>query len=87
MGLQSIYGAVLSGNAQAAAAETESALAAGTPPADRLHKACIPDMAEVGRLCEAGKKFAPETLIAARSARGSPAWGQAWKVRRQRKQR
>jgi 5-methyltetrahydrofolate--homocysteine methyltransferase len=67
MSLESIYEAVLTGNAKAAAAETETALDAGTSAADILHKACIPAMTEVGRLFEAGEKFVPEMLIAARA--------------------
>jgi 5-methyltetrahydrofolate--homocysteine methyltransferase len=67
MSLESIYEAVLTGNAKAAAAETETALDTGTSAADILHKACIPAMTEVGRLFEAGEKFVPEMLIAARA--------------------
>ena len=32
-----------------------------------MHKACIPAMAEVGRLFEEGEKFVPEMLISARA--------------------
>ena len=67
MSLESIYEAVLTGNAKAAAADTRSALEAGTSAADILHNACIPAMAEVGRLFEVGEKFVPEMLIAARA--------------------
>ena len=67
MSLESIYEAVLTGNAKAAAADTESALDAGTSAADILHNACIPAMTEVGRLFEIGEKFVPEMLIAARA--------------------
>jgi 5-methyltetrahydrofolate--homocysteine methyltransferase len=66
MSLESIYEAVLTGNAKAAA-DTESALDAGTSAADILHNACIPAMTEVGRLFEIGEKFVPEMLIAARA--------------------
>jgi 5-methyltetrahydrofolate--homocysteine methyltransferase len=67
MSLESIYEAVLTGNAKAAAADTRSALDAGTSAADILHNACIPAMTEVGRLFEIGEKFVPEMLIAARA--------------------
>jgi 5-methyltetrahydrofolate--homocysteine methyltransferase len=67
MSLESIYEAVLNGDAQAASSETEAALAASTPAEDILRKACIPAMAEVGRLFEEGEKFVPEMLISARA--------------------
>jgi 5-methyltetrahydrofolate--homocysteine methyltransferase len=67
MSLESIYEAILNGNAKAAAADTKSALDAGTSAADILHNACIPAMTEVGRLFEIGEKFVPEMLIAARA--------------------
>ena len=66
MSLESIYDAVLNGDAKKAAAETEAALKAGIKAEDILHKACIPAMAEVGRLFEEGEKFVPEMLISAR---------------------
>ena len=50
-----------------AAEGVQSALAAGTTPADLLHKALIPAMGEVGRLFEEGEYFVPEMLIAARA--------------------
>jgi len=67
MSLESIYEAVLNGDAQAASSETEAALAANTPAEDILNKACIPAMGEVGRLFEEGEKFVPEMLISARA--------------------
>ena len=67
MSLESIYEAVLNGNAPAASSETEAALAANTPAEDILNQACIPAMAEVGRLFEEGEKFVPEMLISARA--------------------
>jgi 5-methyltetrahydrofolate--homocysteine methyltransferase len=67
MSLESIYEAVLTGNAKAAAAETNAALAEGVSAPDILHQACIPAMTEVGRLFEIGEKFVPEMLIAARA--------------------
>ncbi|PWH20274.1 MAG: cobalamin-binding protein [Ardenticatenia bacterium] len=67
MSLESIYDAVLNGDAKKAAAETEAALKAGIKAEDILHKACIPAMTEVGRLFEEGEKFVPEMLISARA--------------------
>jgi 5-methyltetrahydrofolate--homocysteine methyltransferase len=67
MSLESVYEAVLTGDAEAAAAETETALGAGTSAADILHKGCIPAMTEVGRRFEEGEMFVPEMLIAARA--------------------
>jgi 5-methyltetrahydrofolate--homocysteine methyltransferase len=67
MSLEFVSEAVLTGDAEAAAAETETALDAGTTAADILHKACIPAMTEVGRLFEEGEMFVPEMFIAARA--------------------
>ena len=67
MSLETIYDAVLRGDAKTAGAETQAALAAGTPAEKILHEACIPAMSEVGRLFEIGEKFVPEMLIAARA--------------------
>ena len=67
MSLESVYEAVLTGDAEAAAAGTKTALGAGTSAADILHKGCIPAMTEVGRLFEEGEKFVPEMLISARA--------------------
>jgi 5-methyltetrahydrofolate--homocysteine methyltransferase len=67
MSLETIYDAILNGDAKKAAAEVAAALEAKVPPADILHKACIPAMGEVGRLFEAGERFVPEMLISARA--------------------
>jgi 5-methyltetrahydrofolate--homocysteine methyltransferase len=67
MSIESIYDAVLNGDAKKSAADTEAALKAGIKAEDILHKACIPAMAEVGRLFEEGEKFVPEMLISARA--------------------
>ena len=71
MSLETIYEAVLDGDADAAKAETQVALEAGTSARDVLHEACIPAMTEVGQLFEAGEKFVPEMLIAARAMQGA----------------
>ena len=67
MSLETIYEAVLKGDANTAASETQAELDAGTPAEKILHEACIPAMSEVGRLFEIGEKFVPEMLIAARA--------------------
>ena len=67
MSLETIYEAILKGDAKTAAAETQAALDAGISAPDILHQACIPAMTEVGRLFEIGEKFVPEMLIAARA--------------------
>jgi 5-methyltetrahydrofolate--homocysteine methyltransferase len=67
MSLETIYEAVLKGHAKAVTGEVQADLEAGTPAEDILQKACIPAMAEVGRLFEIGEKFVPEMLISARA--------------------
>ena len=67
MSLETIYQAVMEGNADQAAKETEAALAAEIPAGDILNKACIAAMSEVGRLFEEGEMFVPEMLISARA--------------------
>ena len=67
MSLETIYEAVLNGDAKKAEAEVKAALEANTPAANILHQACIPAMTEVGRLFEIGEKFVPEMLISARA--------------------
>jgi 5-methyltetrahydrofolate--homocysteine methyltransferase len=73
MSLESIYEAVLNGDAKKSSADTEAALKAGIKAEDILHKACIPAMAEVGRLFEEGEKFVPEMLISARAMQAAMA--------------
>ncbi|GAB4436273.1 MAG: corrinoid protein [Anaerolineae bacterium] len=67
MRLDTIYTAVLTGDAAAAAAETRAALSVDIPPEDILFRACVPAMTEVGRQFEAGDRFVPEMLISARA--------------------
>jgi 5-methyltetrahydrofolate--homocysteine methyltransferase len=74
MSLETIYDAVLNGDAGTTEAEVKAALDAGTPPEDILYKACIPAMEEVGRLFEEGEKFVPEMLISARAMQTSRRW-------------
>jgi len=73
MSLETIYQAVLDGDAPAAESAVKEALAANVPAEDILQKACIPAMGEVGRLFEEGEKFVPEMLISARAMQKSVA--------------
>jgi 5-methyltetrahydrofolate--homocysteine methyltransferase len=67
MSIESIYQAVLEGDAEEAAAQVQAGLDAGIAPSDILNKGCIAAMGEVGRLFEEGEMFVPEMLIAARA--------------------
>ncbi len=67
MSLETIYEAILNGDAPKATAGVEAALEAGVPAEEMLNQACIPAMDKVGSLFEAGEKFVPEMLIAARA--------------------
>jgi 5-methyltetrahydrofolate--homocysteine methyltransferase len=73
MSLETIYQAVLDGDAGAAEAAVKESLAANVPAEDILQKACIPAMGEVGRLFEEGEKYVPEMLISARAMQKSVA--------------
>ena len=67
MSIETIYQAVLEGDADESVAQVQAALDAGIAPSDILNKGCIAAMAEVGRLFEEGEMFVPEMLIAARA--------------------
>ena len=67
MSIETIYQAVLEGDAGAAATQVQAGLDAGIAPSDILNKGCIAAMGEVGRLFEEGEMFVPEMLIAARA--------------------
>lgn len=67
MDLDALYSAVVDGDAQAAAAETQRALEAGSPPEVILRERLIPAMGQVGRLYEEGEYFLPEMLAAAQA--------------------
>ncbi|MDH3675674.1 MAG: corrinoid protein [Anaerolineae bacterium] len=67
MSLETIYDAVLRGDANTAAADTQAAVDEGIDPDTILHEACMPAMTEIGRLFENGEKFIPEMMIAARA--------------------
>ncbi len=65
--IEAIYNAVLDGNAPAAKAGVEKALAAGVAPDVILKEGLIGAMAEVGRLFEENEYFVPEMLVSARA--------------------
>ena len=68
--IERIYNAVLDGNAPAAQAGVEAALAEGLPADQILKEGLIGAMAEVGRLFEENEYFVPEMLVAARAMQG-----------------
>jgi len=65
--LDDLYDAVLSGDADAAVAATNSGLESAIPPLSLLFDAMIPALEEVGNLFESGEIFLPEMLISARA--------------------
>ncbi|MFN2244695.1 MAG: corrinoid protein [Anaerolineae bacterium] len=67
MSIETIYQAVMEGDAGEAASQVQAGLDAGIPASDILNKGCIAAMAEVGQLFEEGEMFVPEMLIAARA--------------------
>lgn len=69
--LQTLYTAVLDGDAPTAKAVVQEALDAGSNPKELLDKYMIPAMDEVGRRFEANEYFVPELLIAARAMKGA----------------
>jgi 5-methyltetrahydrofolate--homocysteine methyltransferase len=69
--LPKLYEAILNGDAKAAKALTENALAAQVNPEELVNGYMIPAMDEVGRRFEANDYFVPELLIAARAMKGA----------------
>jgi len=65
--LESIYQAVLDGDAGGAQAGVKAALAAGLSPDTILKDGLIAAMGEVGRLFEENEYFVPEMLVSARA--------------------
>ncbi len=65
--LESLYQAVLEGDAPAAKAGVQAALGAGVAPEVILSDGLISAMAEVGRLFEENEYFVPEMLVSARA--------------------
>ncbi|OQA46013.1 MAG: Methionine synthase [Chloroflexi bacterium ADurb.Bin325] len=68
--IETIYNAVLDGNAPAAKAGVEAALNEGLSADQILKDGLIGAMAEVGRLFEENEYFVPEMLVAARAMQG-----------------
>jgi 5-methyltetrahydrofolate--homocysteine methyltransferase len=68
--LETIYTAVLEGDAPGAKAGVNAALAAGISPEAILKDGLIAAMGEVGRLFEENEYFVPEMLVAARAMQG-----------------
>ncbi|MFA6543200.1 MAG: corrinoid protein [Limisphaerales bacterium] len=66
-----LYEAVLRGDAAAARAITEQALAAGIEPIRVVNDYMVPAMDEVGRRFECNEYFVPELLLAARAMKGA----------------
>ena len=69
--IQTLYDAILNGNAKAAKEITQTSLTAGTSPQSLVDDTMIPAMNEVGRRYEANEYFVPELLIAARAMKAS----------------
>jgi 5-methyltetrahydrofolate--homocysteine methyltransferase len=68
--LETIYNAVLEGNAADAKNGVQSALADGIPAETILKDGLIAAMGEVGRLFEENEYFVPEMLVSARAMQG-----------------
>jgi 5-methyltetrahydrofolate--homocysteine methyltransferase len=69
--LQRLHEAILNGDAKAAAAVTQEALAENVQPLELIHKAMIPAMDEVGRRFECQDYFVPELLLSARAMKAA----------------
>lgn len=68
--LETIYNAVLEGDAAGAKSGVQTALADGVPAETILKDGLIAAMGEVGRLFEENEYFVPEMLVAARAMQG-----------------
>jgi len=66
-----LHDAVLNGDATAAQASTQNALAAGREPVRLVHDYMMPAMAEVGRRFECGEYYVPELLLSARAMKAA----------------
>jgi len=66
-----LYDAILNGDAKAARAAAEEALAAGADPLELLQQKMVPAMDEVGRRFECEDYFVPELLLAARAMKSA----------------
>ncbi|MCP3935711.1 MAG: cobalamin-binding protein [Actinomycetia bacterium] len=65
--LDSLYDAIVRGDAETAAADTGAALEANTPPLTVLFDSMIPALEEVGSMFESGQIFLPEMLVSGRA--------------------
>ena len=65
--LHLLSNAIISGDAKAAKAVTEKALAAGVEPLRLVQEFMVPAMGEVGRRFECNDYFVPELLLSARA--------------------
>jgi corrinoid protein of di/trimethylamine methyltransferase len=68
--LQSLYDAILTGDAKTAKSACEAALATGMEPLALVQETMMPAMEEVGRRFERNDYFVPELLLAARAMKG-----------------
>ena len=69
--LQALHDAILNGDAKAARALTDQALAAGAGAMDLVNGAMVPAMTEVGRRFECEEYFVPDLLLAARAMKAA----------------
>jgi 5-methyltetrahydrofolate--homocysteine methyltransferase len=69
--LESLYTAVLDGDAKSSALLTRGALAAGADPMSLVTGAMIPAMDEAGKRFEEEEYFVPELLLAARAMKAA----------------
>src|SRR5512143_448015 len=65
--IDTIFNAVLEGDAKGCTAGVQAAMDAGMPPDTILKEGLIAAMAEVGRLFEENEYFVPEMLVSARA--------------------
>ena len=69
--LSPLHQAILNGDAKAAKAITEQALAAGIDPVKLVQENMVPAMSEVGQKFECNEYFVPELLLAARAMKSA----------------
>jgi len=69
--LKELYEAIVKGDAKAAHALTQQALAEGVDPLTLVNERMVPAMDEVGRRFECSEYFVPELLISARAMKAA----------------
>lgn len=69
--LAQLRDAIINGNAKAAAAVVDAAIAEGAEPMALIHGYMIPAMDEVGRRFECEEYFVPELLLSARAMKAA----------------